>query len=160
MDTSSIRTNLDLMEYARVFYDFLYYKQKVEFAPHPTRNANADELPPFALTLNKRFTYDQVTAKVAEKLGVDPTHLRLWTVNSTTNAPKSAVKRTASQTLSTMLTPTYTAYSNTQRNDALFYEILEISLSELDTKKAMKIIWVSEGTTKEVSTFVPGLFIV
>ena len=151
MDTSSLRSNMDRIEDARVFYDFLYYKQKVEFGPHPVRNANAEALPQFSLLLNKKYTYDQVVARIADKLSVDPTHLRLWTVNSSTNSPKSAVKRTASQNLSVMLSPTYSAYSNTQRGDALFYEILEISLSELDTKKVMKVLWVSEGTSKEVS---------
>lgn len=150
MDTSKILP-LDHVDDAHQYYDFLYYKQKVDFAPHPVRNANAAELPAFSLILNKKHTYDQVSARIASKLGIDPTHLRLWSVNNTTNLPKTAVKRTASQNLQSMLTPSYTTYSNTQRSDALFYEVLEMSLSELDTKKAMKVTWLSEGITKEVS---------
>lgn len=157
--TESMETNnilsIDHVDDARQFYDFLYFKQKVEFGPHPTRNVNAAELPAFSLILNKKHTYDQVSARIAAKLGVESTHLRLWSVNNTTNLPKTAVKRTASQNLQSMLTPSYTTYSNTQRNDALFYEILDMSLSELDTKKAMKIIWLSEGITKEVSSHIP-----
>lgn len=152
LDSNSVRLNIERIDDARLFYDFIHYRKKVDFGPHPNRNANPEQLEQFSLILNSKYSYDQVAAKVAEQLGVDPTHLRLWTVNGTSNLPKTAVKRTPSQTLQTILTPSYTAYTNAQRQDALFYEILEISLSELDTKKSMKVVWVSEGTTKEVST--------
>lgn len=38
----------------------------------------------------------------------------------------------------------------TQRNDAFYFEVLEMSLAELDTKKNIKVTWLSEGITKEV----------
>ncbi len=41
--------------------------------------------------------------------------------------------------------------SSTQRNDAFYFEVLEMSLAELDTKKSVKLTWLSEGITKEAS---------
>jgi hypothetical protein len=40
--------------------------------------------------------------------------------------------------------------NSTQRNDAFYFEVLEMSLAELDTKKSIKLTWLSEGITKEV----------
>jgi ubiquitin carboxyl-terminal hydrolase 7 len=153
---STIRSTLDRIEDARLFYDFLLHKRVVKIHPHPTRNANPEDYEPFNLTLSSKHTYDQISAKVGEKLGVDPTHLRFWTVNATTSGPKASVKRGQSQTLQTILNPPYSTFSNNnQRSDALYFELLDISLSELDTKKSIKVIWVSEGTTKEVRSISP-----
>ncbi|UZP44725.1 hypothetical protein NXS19_012537 [Fusarium pseudograminearum] len=42
-----------------------------------------------------------------------------------------------------------TALNSTQRNDAFYFEVLEMSLTELDTKKSIKVTLLSEGITKE-----------
>lgn len=42
-------------------------------------------------------------------------------------------------------------FNSTQRNDAFYLEVLEMSLDEFDTKKNVKLTWLSEGLTKEVS---------
>ena len=97
------------------------------------------------------MSYDQFSAKVGERLKVDPTHIRFSTVNTTTGKPKQIVKRNPNQNLWQILSPQFSTYNNSnQRNDALYYEVLDISLSELDTKKILKVTWVSEGVTKEV----------
>ena len=102
------------------------------------------------LALSKKMTYDQFAAKLAEALHVDPTHIRFSTMNATTLKPKSIVRRNPNQNLYQILHPQFTSYNSHQRNDALFYEVLDISLSELETKKNIRLAWVSEGLTKEV----------
>jgi len=140
-------SQLDHIDDARVFYDFLLHRRFVKFFPHP-RTATPEQ-EPFTLPLSGKHEYDQVATKVGEKLKIDPTHLRFWTINVTTGNPKATVKRV--QTLQTILNPPYSTFSNNnQRSDALYYELLDMSLSELDTKKALKIVWLSEGITKEV----------
>jgi ubiquitin carboxyl-terminal hydrolase 7 len=44
-----------------------------------------------------------------------------------------------------------TAMNSSQRGDAFYFEVLEMSLAELDTRKSIKLMWLSEGMTKEVS---------
>jgi ubiquitin carboxyl-terminal hydrolase 7 len=145
----SLKSNADKMEDARAFYDFLLHKREVKFFPHPHRNANPAQWSPFILLLNSKHTYDQLAARVGEYLKEDPTHIRFWTCNATTGNPKASVKRGQSQSLSTILNPPYSTFSNNnQRPDTLFFEVLDISLSELDTKKALKVYWLSEGITK------------
>ncbi|KAL3422872.1 ubiquitin carboxyl-terminal hydrolase [Phlyctema vagabunda] len=141
----------DRLEDASRYYEFLITKRNVHFAPHPTRGAvPAEQFQRFQLTLSSKYSYDQVAAKVGEKIGIDPTHIRFWSWNSTTNSPKNSIKRNQSQNLHTILNPGYNSFSNTnQRNDGLFFEILDMSLSELDTKKSLKVIWLVEGIVKD-----------
>jgi ubiquitin carboxyl-terminal hydrolase 7 len=132
---------------AREYYDYLLNRVTLKFFP---RFAHITQVEPFDLALNRKMSYDQFSTRVGEKLNVDPTHLRFSTVNATTSKPKTLVRRNPNLNLYQILNPQFSSYSVNQRNDALYFEILEMSLSELDMKKAMKIIWVSEGLTKEV----------
>jgi ubiquitin carboxyl-terminal hydrolase 7 len=138
----------DRIEDARYYYDFLLHKRVVRFHPHP----RTPYIDPFELLLSSKHTYDQFAARVGDKLNIPPTHLKFFTVNNTTGNPKAAVKRGQTQTLQNILNPPYSSFGNgNQRPDCLYFEILDMSLAELDTKKALKVIWLSEGITKEVS---------
>ena len=133
---------------ARDFYDYLLNRISVKFAP---RFPDGLEDEQFELALSRKMSYDQFTAKVAERLNADPTHIRFSTVNATTLKAKAIVKRNPTQNLIQILVPQFSSYNNNQKGDALLYEVLEMSLTELETKKPMKITLVSDGLTKEVS---------
>ncbi|KAK7398289.1 ubiquitin-specific protease ubp15 [Neonectria punicea] len=139
----------DHFEDAREYYDFLEHKRTVRFHPHPNR-CDQTEYPPFDLVLNSKITYDTLAERVGAHLNVAPTHIRFWTVNSATDNPKSAVRRGANPTLRQILNPMgSTSLNSTQRGDAFYFEVLEMSLTELDTKKSIKLTWLSDGITKE-----------
>ena len=133
---------------AREFYDYLLNRVVIKFMPRFAR----DHEEVFDLALSRKMSYDQVSAKVAERLNADPTHIRFSTVNATTSKPKQLVKRNPHQNLHQILVPQFsTTYNNSnQRSDSLYYEVLEMSLSELETKKSVRLTWISEGITKEV----------
>ena len=136
---------------AREFYDYLLNRKTVSFSPKLPTESESDI---FKIDLSRKMSYEQFSAKVGEYLKVDPTHLRFSTVNSTTGKIKNPVKRNANQNLYQILSPQFGTYSNNnQRDDALYYEILDMSLSEMDTKKSLKISWVTEGMSKEVCDF-------
>jgi ubiquitin carboxyl-terminal hydrolase 7 len=140
----------DFFENASEYYDFLYNKKTVKFAAHPLRCDEA-KYPPFELTMSAKSTYDDVAERVGTILDTPPTHIRFWTVNNTTGNPKSPVKRSATVSLLNMVHGG--AYSLAQQNyraNAFFFEVLEISLEELEFKKSIKLGWLSEGITKEV----------
>lgn len=143
--------NQGFIDDARDWYDYLLNSRLVKFCPHP-KQQQPHNYEMIDLHLSTRLVYDQVAARLGEKIGVDPSHLRFFTVNASNQNPKSPVKRHPTQTLLQILTPQYGTFTNAQRSDALFYEVLEISLSELDTKKSVKITWLSEGITKEVGS--------
>jgi ubiquitin carboxyl-terminal hydrolase 7 len=131
---------------AKEFYDYLLNRINVEFVPR----APDSEDPSFALTLSKKMTYNQFAGKVAEFLGTEPSHLRFVTV-SAAGKPKQPVKYNANATLNSILFPGPYSYSTSanQRPDALFYEILEMSLAEMEQRKPIKITWLPEGLSKE-----------
>lgn len=142
----------DRCEDAREYYDFLVFKRTVKFHAHPTR-CDPTKFPPFELVLSAKISYDQLAEKVGNALAVDPTHLRFYTVNTNSGNVRVAVKRlSTNQTLQSILNPSgYSQMNQTQRSDALYFEVLDMSLAELDTKKNVKITWISEGITKEAS---------
>ena len=134
---------------ARDFYDYLLNRKTVTFTQKG--GGGDEETTEFKMDLSRKMSYEQFSAKVGEYLKVDPTHLRFWTVNSTTGKLRTAIKRNANQNLYQILFPQFGAYSsNNQRDDHLYYEILDMSLSEYDTKKNLKVTWVTEGVSKEV----------
>ncbi|KAG4305385.1 hypothetical protein PORY_000941, partial [Pneumocystis oryctolagi] len=124
------------------YYDFLLNKINVSFKPRFVDQNVTEE---FDLVLSRKTTYDMLSFKVGEYLNVEPTHIRFTTVNSTNQMPKFAVKRVPSLTLQNILQPTYLQ----SPLNTLFYEVLEISLSELETKKVLKVGWLPDGITRE-----------
>lgn len=132
----------------RQFYDWLLQKVTIEFVPRGGSDNPDDQ---FKLTLTKRLSYNQLSAKVGEHLKVDPAYLRFCPVNSSNLRAKLAVKHNTANNLGQILNPGYHAYSGTvnQRNDMLFYEVLEVPLPELETRKNIKVIWLGEEFSKD-----------
>jgi ubiquitin carboxyl-terminal hydrolase 7 len=132
---------------AKDFYDYLLNRINVEFVPR----ASESDSPSFTLTLSKKMAYDQFASKVAEHLKTDADHLRFTTV-SNNGKPKLPLKYNPNATLSTILFPNAYNYSaQTQRSDAFFYEVLDMSLKELEQRKPIKVTWLPDGLSKEVS---------
>ncbi|KAM5441568.1 ubiquitin-specific protease ubp15 [Microsporum ferrugineum] len=131
---------------ATKYYDYLLNRVMIKFAPIKAESDDST----FTLALSRKMNYEQFSTKVGEYLKVDPTHLRFAPVATNTGNPKPFIRRNVAQTLAQILHTQYSAYGNSgQRNDALYYEILETSLSEYETKKLLKISWLPEGIVKE-----------
>ena len=145
------------------YYDFLINRIFVTFMPKPAQQQlnfqvrnEGDES--FRIPLSKKDTYEGFTMKVAEYLSqvatapIDPSHLRFTTVNYQSGKARAVVKRQASATLNNILLGqsgySYTTY-NAQSPDQLYYEVLEMSLSDLEQRKPVRVIWLTEGITKE-----------
>lgn len=155
---------------AREYYDFLINRIFIHFSPKqiPTPNLTVrqegDEK--FSVALSKKDPYDVLAAKVAERLSsisstpVDASHLRFTTVNIQSGKPRAIVKPAAGTTVANILLGTggygY-GYAPTQAPDSLYYEILEMSLKDLEQRKAIRVVWLTEGITKEetVDVLVP-----
>ncbi|KAI9654798.1 MAG: hypothetical protein M1821_005792 [Bathelium mastoideum] len=133
---------------AREFYDYLLNRVVIHFRHKTVPEEN--EKTYFDLVLSKKMTYDQVAAKVAEHIEESPDHIRFYTVNATTGKPKTAVKRMPASTLSSMVSSGYTNYgTQAQATDSLYFEVLELSLAEIETRKTLRVTWLSDGIQKE-----------
>ena len=135
---------------ARDFYDYLLNRMTVTFSPKTVTDADKEV---FDLVLSRKMTYDQLAARVGDHLKVEASHLRFATVHTSNGRPKQTVKRQMTTNLAQILRGSYGSYggysNSNQREDALIYEVLEMSVTELETKKSLKVTVLSEGITKE-----------
>ncbi|KAL4789589.1 hypothetical protein BDV19DRAFT_373829 [Aspergillus venezuelensis] len=141
---------------AKLYYDYLLNRVNITFAP--LKATDNDE---FTLVLSRKMSYDQFSKKVGEHLGVEYTHLRFSPVVASSGKPRGFVKRNPNQnnqTLQSIIGPQAGGYGiNVARQDALYYEVLETSLSDFESKVCLRVTWLSEGITKEqtVEVLVP-----
>ncbi|KAL2825982.1 hypothetical protein BDW59DRAFT_145700 [Aspergillus cavernicola] len=135
---------------AKMYYDYLQNRINVTFAP-----IRATEGEEFTLALGRKMSYDHFSKKVAEHLNVDYTHLRFAPVIASTGKAKPFIRRNSNQnaqTLNNILGGQMPGYGIIlHRQDALYYEILETSLSDYESKINYQVTWLSEGITKEQS---------
>ena len=124
------------------YYDHLLNRIGVQFkAKGKDRDAPID----FELVLNKKMSYEQMAQRVGEHLQIDPMKIRFTTSHHQTGMYRNVVKRTANQTLYEMLQPSYLQPIST----LLYYEPLDVSIVELETKRMLKVVWISHGVTQE-----------
>ncbi|KXT16123.1 hypothetical protein AC579_5072 [Pseudocercospora musae] len=155
------QTNPSASLKADQFYDYLMNRLFVNFTPKSLANLKLrnEEDQQFSLALSKKDGYDALAHKVAEHLSsinetpVDPSHIRFMTTNIQSGKPRAPVKRQQGATVNTILLGStgyggYT-YAPTQSPDHLFFEVLDMSLTDLEQRKTLKVTWLSEGITKE-----------
>lgn len=126
------------------FYDFLQNQIKVLFKP---RFDDAEYKGEYEITLSKKMTYDMMAAKFAERLKHDPLKLRFTTANGPNGTPKTVLKRTANQTVNEIVSPSYIQ----GQASLLYYEKLDVSIVELETKRSLKIWWTGAHNKEEAS---------
>jgi ubiquitin carboxyl-terminal hydrolase 7 len=164
--TTIRQTNPGAQLTAKDYYDFLVNRIFVNFVPKSLQNLqfeNHESDSEFVIPFSKKDTYDTLAAKVAERITVrskglegpvHPSHLRFTTANIQSGKPRTIVKPQAGTTISNILLGTSSGYGGygyqpAQQPDALFYEVLEMSLKDLEQRKNVKIIYLSDGITKE-----------
>jgi ubiquitin carboxyl-terminal hydrolase 7 len=124
----------------REHYDHLLNRIRVHFYP---KNGVTTDRQQFDLVLNKRINYTQLTQNVGTHLDSDPTHLRFSPVNAANGKPKAPIKHSTTYNLGQMLNQNYSMYGTaSQRTDALYYEVLECPLTELENRKFVKLTYL------------------
>lgn len=144
----SLPQPFDRIDDPQHFYDYLLHRKVVHLSPLPS--ASQTKIAKLDVEMSSKFSYDQVAAKVGEKLGINPTHLRFYPVSAANGNPKAPIKRNPTQTLGSILNPSFNTFgNNNQKSDELYFEVLDMSLAELDTKKVLKVVWLSDGISKD-----------
>lgn len=87
-----------------------------------------------------------MSQKVAEHLKHESIKLR-FTTSTASGAPKNVLKRSLNQTISDIIQP---AAYNAAPSTTIFYERLDVSIVELETKRSLKIIWTALYNKEEV----------
>ncbi|KAG0370870.1 hypothetical protein BGZ54_003296 [Gamsiella multidivaricata] len=127
-------------------YEYLFNRIYVEFRP---RNDQDSTLESYTLELSRKSTYDQVAEKLAEKLNTDPLHIQFTAPSHPNGPPKNTIKRSTTMLLHEMLAPGYA--QQYQVPSVLYYEKLDISIVELESKRIIRVTWLGP-TLKDEST--------
>ncbi|KAF9583319.1 hypothetical protein BGW38_009760, partial [Lunasporangiospora selenospora] len=117
-------------------FNYLFNRIVIEFKP---KKEDDPSLETYTLELSRRSTYDQVAATLAEKLNTDPLKIQFFMASAPSGLPKSSIKRATNLLLQEML-PNNAHQSNGL--NVLYYEKLEISIVELESKRSFKITWI------------------
>lgn len=87
--------------------------------------------------------------RVGDHLKHDPLKVRFTSSHTNNSAPKAVIKRSLNPSVGDMTQIGY--YPAHAVNVVLYYEKLEVSIIELETKKSLKIIWTGAHNKEEVS---------
>lgn len=87
-----------------------------------------------------------MSTKVGEHLKHDQFKLRFTQSNGQNGAPKTIIRRQANLTVAELIQPSYMSTTT----NLLYYELLDVSIVELETKKSLKITWVGPTNKDEV----------
>jgi ubiquitin carboxyl-terminal hydrolase 7 len=84
--------------------------------------------------------------KVGDYLKHDPLKLRFTSANPQSQTPKAIIKRALNQSVADI---TGTNYYAQHPNVVVYYELLDISIIELETKKSLKVVWTGRNNKEE-----------
>lgn len=92
----------------------------------------------------------QVATQVGDHLKYPWNKIRFTASNGNNGVSKNPIRRHNSHTLAEMIQPGYVQ----QPTNVLFYETLDVTLTELETKKTVKVTWVGLHNKEEgIHTF-------
>ncbi|EJU05407.1 ubiquitin carboxyl-terminal hydrolase 5 [Dacryopinax primogenitus] len=123
-------------------YDFLQNRVMIFFKPKVEDN---DPHSTFQLVFSKKQHYETMAQKVGDHLRWDPIKLRFTTTNTSNGAPKNVLKRSLNQTIAEIIQPSYL----TPQSTILYYERLDVSIVELETKRSLKVVWTGLHNKEE-----------
>ena len=92
-----------------------------------------------------------MATRVGDFLRHDPLKLRFTSSNTSNLGPKSVIKKSLNQSVADITQTGY--YTNHPAQIVLYYEKLDVSIVELETKKSLKITWTGQHNKEEVRIF-------
>ncbi|KAF8937723.1 hypothetical protein BGZ58_002267 [Dissophora ornata] len=125
-------------------YEYLFNRVVVDFKP---KYEQQDTLQTYSIELSKKNTYDQVAAKLAEKLETDPLHIQFTSASHPNGQPKNTIKRSTNMLLHEMLSSG--CVHPAPAPNFLYYEKLSMSIVELESKRWIKITWLGPSRNDE-----------
>lgn len=118
------------------YYDFLNNRVRVNLV---SRQDPEDEDSCISLWVSKKDSYDGLAAAVGDILAHPGSHLRLYVTNSD-GSPRASIKSN-SGSVSAIFSANYV----TTHNPLLAYEILDMPLAELETKRNVQVVFLRNG---------------
>ncbi|KAJ3381551.1 hypothetical protein HDU92_005262 [Lobulomyces angularis] len=140
------------MEKVTNYFDSLLNRVHIKLREKPTDSSpfkSTDKgLNDIDLILSKKTLYDDFAKAAAEKLNCDPMKI-MFSMSNNMSAAKGMIKRNEKLTLNEMI-PGLGHYPN--NTNLVFYELLNMSITEFDLKRLVKVIFV-DSSFKEQGPF-------
>ncbi|KAG0040633.1 hypothetical protein BGZ82_000591 [Podila clonocystis] len=119
-------------------YEYIFNRVVVEFKP---KNEEDTALQTYSIELSRKSSYDQVASKLAEKLETDPLHIQFTAAPTPGGQPRMPIRRSTNLLLQDMISPGYT-YQGQPTPNVIYYEKLDMSIVELESKRLIKVTWL------------------
>ncbi|KAI7870464.1 hypothetical protein BDF14DRAFT_1774466 [Spinellus fusiger] len=134
-------------------FNSVYNRVLVHFKPK-----TANQSPEIKLVMSRLSTYTAITHQLASAIDADPSRIRLTTASQITGYPKDTLIYSPNLPLQNMipflLDPSEylnVAHLETLPIPSVYYEVLEVSVVDMETKKSVKIILLGP-TLRDEST--------
>ncbi|KAF9979100.1 hypothetical protein BGZ73_006337 [Actinomortierella ambigua] len=127
------------------YFEYIFNRITVEFRP---KNVEDPALETYTVELSKKSTYDQVAQALADKLGIDHLHLQFSSASQPGGQPKAVIRRQPNVQLQEMLAQGFINQGG--QPCILYYEKLDMSIVELESKRLVKVTWLGPGMKEEV----------
>lgn len=124
---------------ASAYFKDLFYKVEINFCD---KNKPLDQ--GFTLELSQRINYDQLAKRVAQFLNTDPCLLQFFKTQSYRDGPGQPLRCNFEGTLKDII-----QFVRPKQVRRVYYQQLQISISELENKKQFKCIWISSNLKEE-----------
>lgn len=124
---------------AKEYFRDLFYKVEVNFCD---KNKPLD--PGFTLELSQRMNYDTLAKRVAQYLNTDPCLLQFFKTQSYRDGPGQPLRCNFEGTLKDII-----QFVRPKQVRRVYYQQLQISISELENKKQFKCVWISSNLKEE-----------
>jgi len=121
------------------YFKDLFYKVEVNFC-----DKNIPNDPGFTLELSQRMNYEQLSTRVAQHLGTDPTLLQFFKNQSYRDGPGQPLRCNFEGTLKDIL-----QFFRPKQVKRVYYQRLQISISELENKRQFKCFWMNSNLRDE-----------
>lgn len=125
----------------REYFAAVYNRVMVEFKPKTDKRGRE-----VTLTLDRRASYNTVARELAKVLEADASKIRFTTANTVTKQPKDVISYASRLSLEAMTPSMLNAldYAHSVGLESipppiLYYEVLDVNLADLETKKSLKI---------------------
>jgi len=124
---------------ARDYFKDLFYKVEVNFCDKNVTNDSG-----FSLELSQRMNYGELAKKVAAHLGTDSQLLQFFKSQSYRDGPGQPLKCNFEGSLKDII-----QFIRPKQMRPVYYQRLQIPLSELENKRQFKAVWISSNLKEE-----------
>ncbi|KAJ3029473.1 UNVERIFIED_CONTAM: hypothetical protein HDU68_012053 [Siphonaria sp. JEL0065] len=139
-DMTSFESQIEDKSIATIqqYFDTMHNRNTIVFKPRPNSERPSKFVQELELMMHKKMPYDDVVTKIGEKLDADPAKIQLYT--SAGLMTRTPVRKGEKTNLQDIMNSGF--YNQLMATSVLYYEVLDVEISELEKNRFVKISFV------------------